>query len=267
MRHCVRLPMAPDRARRISRLASRFERTHAVRLTMLLVVAIGATVGFLTSAFLLWAGVWYMPVRYAVACALGYAAFVALMNRWLGVQAERDTGSNIVEHAVDTLDVTGPILRMPGRSGGGNSVPGGVFEGGRSGGAGASAAFGGPSAPPPIIVAPASHSSSSSSSSWMPDLDEDGLKLLPIFAVIAIIVGLFAAVSVIWSAPHLLAEILVDGAIAGGAYQRLKQTGWTGGIIRRTWKPMLAIFMAFVLLGFAGHYFNPAAASIGDFFQ
>lgn len=233
---------------------------------MLLVVGIGATVGFLTSAFLLWAGVWYMPVRYAVACVLGYAAFVALMNRWLGVQADRESGSNVVEHAVDTLDLTGPILRIPGRPGGGNTVPGGVFEGGRSGGAGAAAAFGSPAAPPPIVVAPASHGSLNSSNSWMPDLDDDGLKLLPLFAVIAIIVGLFAAVSVVWSAPHLLAEILVDGAIAGGAYRRLKQTGWTGGIIRRTWKPMLAIFLAFVLLGFAGHYFNPAADSIGDFF-
>ncbi len=256
--------MAPDRARRISRLATRFERTHAVRLTMLLVVGIGATVGFLTSAFLLWAGVWFMPVRYAVACALGYAAFVALMNRWLGVQAERETGSNVVEHAVDTLDLTGPILRRPGRPGGGNTVPGGVFEGGRSGGAGASASFGGPSTPAPMYVPSASQASSRGS--WMPDLDEDGLKLLPIFAVIAIILGLFAAGSVIWSAPHLLAEILVDGAIAGGAYQRLKQTGWTGGIVRRTWKPMLAIFLAFILLGAAGHYFNPAADSIGDFF-
>lgn len=256
------------RAHRISRLATRFERTHAVRLTMLLVVAIGATVGFLTSAFLLWVGVWYMPVRYAVACALGYAAFVALMNRWLGVHAERESRSDIVGNAVDSVDLTGPILRMPGGSGGsgGGGVPGGVFDGGRSGGAGASAAFGSPTAPPQIIVAPASHSSSSSSSSWMPDLDEDGLKLLPVFAVIAIIVGLFAAVGVIWSAPHLLAEILVDGAIAGGAYQRLKQTGWTGGIISRTWKPMLAIFLAFVLLGFAGHYFKPGADSIGDFF-
>ena len=28
----------------------------------------------------------------------------------------------------------------------------------------------------------------------------------------------------------------------------------------------LPIFLAFVLLGFAGHYFNPAADSIGDFF-
>lgn len=256
--------MASDRARRISRLADRFSRTQAVRMTMLLVVGIGATVGFLTSAFLLWAGVRNMPVRYAVACALGYAAFVALMNRWLGVQADRESGSNAVEHAVDALDVTGHVFRVPGRSGGGRGVPDGVFEGGRSGGAGASASFGGPSTPPPMYVPSASQASSRGS--WMPDLDEDGLKLLPIFAVIAIIVGLVAALGVIWSAPHLLAEILVDGAIAGGAYQRLKQTGWTGGIIRRTWKPMLAIFLAFVLLGFAGHYFNPAADSIGDFF-
>jgi hypothetical protein len=142
-----------------------------------------------------------------------------------------------------------------------------VFQGGRSGGAGASAAFGNASPQMPAMVMAPVSPDPGESVSWAAGLDDDSVKLLPLFAAAAIFIGLFAAGSVVWAAPQLLAEILVDGAIAGQAYRRLRTGSWSGGVVRRTWKPMLAIFVAFVALGFAGHHFNPNADSIGDLFR
>lgn len=93
--------------------------------------------------------------------------------------------------------------------------------------------------------------------------------LLPLLAIAAIVAGLVACASVIWSAPNMLAELLVDGAIAGAAYNRLRASSgdWTFGIVRRTWLPAAAIIVTFVMLGVAGHHFKPEADSIGDFFR
>lgn len=238
-----------SRADRVSRLAARFERSQAVRLTMLLVVSFAATAGFLTSVGLLWAGVSYMPIRYTLACVVGYGLFLALMHRWLGSRANRTEDQPFVDAAVDSLTVDVPVPSWKG-----TGTPGGVFEGGRSGGGGASAAF-------------APSSSVPSSPGWTPAVDDEGLTLLPVLAVGAIAIGLLAVCGVVWSAPQLIAEVLVDGAIAGGAYRRLRQSTWTGGIVRRTWKPMLALAVVFVVVGFAGHYFKPGSDSIGDLFR
>lgn len=237
---------------------------------MMIVGGAGAT-AFLTSASLLWAGVRYMPVRYAIASLLGYAVFVWLVRGWLKARDRREIRQRVVENTVDAVDVLnvsdlpGAVVRTVSRAG--RPAPVDVFQGGHSGGAGASAAFGGGPTHVPAMVVPPIPSESGSGLSWAADLDDNGLKLLPLIAVAAIFVGLFAAGSVVWAAPQLLAEILVDGAIAGQAYRGLRKGNWTGGVLRRTWKPMVAIFVTFVLLGFAGHYFNPDADSIGDLFR
>lgn len=234
---------------------------------MMLVVTLAGVAGFLTSAGLLWTGLTLMPVRYGTAALVGYGLFVSLVNRWLNRTAKPPEHS-VVETATDIIDVPGVVLRGGGRVAGRASE--GLFRGGSSGGAGASASFdAGGVASAPVVPVPLPASGGSGGSSWMPDvdLDDDAVKLLPIIAVVAIAIGLFAAGSVIWSAPQLLAEILVDAAVAGGAYRRLKTADLTGGVIKRTWKPMLAIFLTVVCLGAAGHYLKPGADSIGDFFS
>lgn len=234
---------------------------------MLLVVTLAGVAGFLTSAGLLWTGLTLMPVRYGVASLVGYGLFVSLVNRWLNRTA-RPPENSVVETAADVIDVPGVVFRGGGRLA--EKATTGLFKGGRSGGGGASASFdAGGVGSSPVIPVPMPASSRSSGSSWMPDvdLDDDAVKFLPIIAVVAIAIGLFAAGSVIWSAPQLLAEILVDAAVAGGAYRRLKSTDLTGGVIKRTWKPMLAIFLTVVCLGAAGHYLKPGADSIGDFLR
>lgn len=238
---------------------------------MLMIVGGAGVAAFLSSALMLAAGLRYMPVRYAIASLLGYAVFVWLVRGWLAARDRREASQRMAAHSVDAVDVMnvtdlpGVVVRTVSRAA--REAPVDIFHGGRSGGAGASASFGGGPTHMPAIVVPPVSSESGGGLSWAADLDDDGLKLLPLLAVAAIAVGLFAAGSVVWSAPQLIAEILVDGAIAGQAYRGLRKGNWTGGVLRRTWKPMLAVFVAFVLLGVAGHYFNPTADSIGDLFR
>ena len=234
---------------------------------MLLVVSGAAAAGFLSSAVMLWTGLRYMPARYALACLAGYAVFLILMNRWLGHHSRRTLVEDLAD-AGSSIDLPGGVLRSGSRAAG--RAADGLFRGGRSGGGGASAAFdsagAGPSNPIPLLMS--GHAEKGSSKGFSLDFD-DADDALPLLAVAAIVIGLIACVSVIWSAPQMLGELLADGAAAGVAYQGLRHStsDWTLGVIRRTWVPATASLATFVLLGIAGHYFKPGADSIGDFFR
>jgi hypothetical protein len=240
---------------------------------MLLVVACAAGVGFLSSALMLWMRLRYMPVRYALAGVIGYGVFVALMNRWLGRHAGQSTVNSLVDatDAIDAVDIPGGLIRGTSRAAG--RAVDGLFGGGRSGGGGASASFDvagvAPQVPPVPLMSSSGSKGSSKGLSFDLDLDDGAKVVLPLLAIAAIIAGLVACASVIWSAPNMLAELLVDGAVAGAAYNQLRASSgdWTFGIVRRTWLPAAAIIVTFVMLGVAGHYFKPEADSIGDFFR
>ncbi len=223
---------------------------------MLFVVSGAAAVGFLSSVVMLWMGLRYMPVRYALASFAGYGAFLFLMSRWLG--HHRSALLDGITDIANPLDLPGGLLRGGSRTVG--RATDGLFRGGRSGGGGASASFDSVGAPPPV--------NPGSSKGFSLDLDDaDGV--LPVVAVIAIIASLVACASVVWQAPQMLTELLADGAAAGAAYKGLRASSgdWTFGVIRRTWLPAAAIIVTFVLLGVAGHYFHPGADSIADFFR
>lgn len=259
------------RQKAVDLLAARLKRHNSPRMTMLLVVACAAGVGFLSSALMLWMRINLMPVRYAIAGLLGYGVFLALMNRWLGHHANQSTVNNLIAAAdvVNTVDIPGGIIRGTSRAA---RRAADLFAGGRSGGGGASASFDAagvaPQMPPVPLLSSTGGKGSAKGLSFDLDLDE-GAKVLPLLAVVAIIAGLVACASVLWSAPNMLAELLVDGAVAGAAYNRLRASSgdWTFGVVRRTWLPATAIIVTLVLLGFAGHHFKPGADSIGDFFR
>jgi hypothetical protein len=240
---------------------------HSTRLIMLGVVSAAAIVGFLSSVVLLWAGLRYMPVRYALACFAGYAVFLSLMNRWVGHQSNSWLLDR-VDDSVNVLDPSDVLIRGGSRSVG--RAAENVFAGGRSGGGGASAAFdAGGVAPPaqPLPIFTSSNSRSGSGKGLSLDLDaDDAMPLLAIAAMIAVAV---ACIGVIWQAPQMLAELLADGAVAGAAYKGLRasKADWTLGVMRRTWLPATAVLVIFVLLGVAGHQLQPGADSIGDFFR
>ena len=241
---------------------------HSTRFIMLLVVSGAAVVGFLSSVVLLWMGMRYMPLRYALAGLAGYGVFLALMSLWLG----RHSRSALLDRAGDignAFDLPDAVFRGGSRLA--ERTADGLFSGGRSGGGGASASFDASGVTPPPNPAPlmmGSSSSESSSKGFSLDLD-DADDVLPLLAVIAILAALAACASVIWQSPQMFAELLADGAMAGAAYKGLRTStaDWTLGVIRRTFFPAAIIILVFVLLGVAGHHLTPDADSIGDFFR
>ncbi|MBA2341523.1 MAG: hypothetical protein H0V88_14135, partial [Pyrinomonadaceae bacterium] len=99
------------------------------------------------------------------------------------------------------------------------------------------------------------------------DLDE--LWLVVVF-VVAILGSLVAAFYVVYIAPALLAEILVDGLLMTGLYKRLKgieQRHWLRAAIRRTLLPVLLVATLFTIAGYAMQRAAPEARSIGDVWE
>lgn len=96
-----------------------------------------------------------------------------------------------------------------------------------------------------------------------PDLDE-GIFLIVLAAVAAVVLG--AVVYVIYLAPLLLAEVLVDGVLLVGFYKRLKgpePEHWALCAVRRTWIPAIIVAVTFFFAGVVFESLAPDARSIG----
>lgn len=102
----------------------------------------------------------------------------------------------------------------------------------------------------------------------LPDIDVPGDEL----AVVAILVaatcgGIILACYVVYIAPGLLAEVLLDGTLSCGLYRRLRgvdRRHWLESAIRRTWVPAAAVALSFAIAGGAMHWYAPEATSIGE---
>ena len=124
------------------------EATGWPRVAAALIVGLAGIAGFLVSFALLSAGISSMPIRYAIAGASAYLAFLVLLGAYVAAKRSPDEGPSAFD-AIEILDFTGPSPSLP--SMGGNAPQ---FAGGQSGGGGASAQWG-----------PSSSSSSSSGTS------------------------------------------------------------------------------------------------------
>lgn len=257
----------PSREELVEKVRKRLERYGLPRLQMSVLLALTGATGFLSSFVLMKLGVHSMALRYPVSVALAYGVFLLLLRVWLRLQRERwsldipDVGG--VGEAV--LDGAGGLVRGAGRV-----VQGG---GGNFGGAGASVEFEAPavpmalSQPSPVPAATASGGGGGGGGfDFDLDLGEGGCFVVAaILLIAAATVG--AVVWVLWTAPILLAEVLVDGVVMTGLYRRLKhgpEPGhWLTGAIRRTWIPAVVVALLFSV---AGHFLQkavPEASSIG----
>jgi hypothetical protein len=104
-----------------------------------------------------------------------------------------------------------------------------------------------------------------------PDLslgDLAGDELIVVAALLAAIcVGAVSAMYVVYSAPTLLAEVLLDGTLSYGLYRRVRgveRRHWVESVLRRTWLPALAVVASFTLAGVAMQWYAPEAASVGQ---
>lgn len=95
------------------------------------------------------------------------------------------------------------------------------------------------------------------------DLQELGLLIL---AVVAAGLGFVVCGYVIWTAPALLAELLVDGFLMAGVYRGLRKqdpSHWWQGAFRKTWLSAAAVIFFFSVAGLALQVAVPEAHSIG----
>ncbi|WP_206413227.1 hypothetical protein [Lysobacter enzymogenes] len=242
----------------IARLRERLERDHWPRLQMSLIVLLTGAAGFLASFGLLQAGMHTMALRYPLAACAAYAAFLLLLWSWACSHGRRRESDS------DWPDLDG---FSDSSSNACASNPGWHSGGGRSGGGGASSSYEAPS------------SSSTSSSSWSSSRSsrrgDSDVSLLDgaddfgwmIVAILAAVAAASAALWALWLSPALMAEVLLDVALAGGLYRRLRRIEsrhWLATALRRTAVPFLLLALLTAAAGFAGARYAPGADSIGD---
>lgn len=235
---------------------------------MCAVLALGGLAGFLTSAGLLQIGLRSMAWRYGLVGLVGYGVFLVGLRLWLTLHGRRRPK---LEDGVDALDLVPTPGADPSAASG--DAPefqfggGGGFSGGGSGGSLDAAGIGEVASPAEVV---SGVSGAADAADAVSALDEGAAVVIPVLLVGFIVVGLVGVVTVLVGAPGLLAELLLDGVIAGAAYRRLRQVPlqhWLHGAVRRTWKPMLALTLSLVAAGLLAQWLTPAADSIGDLLQ
>jgi hypothetical protein len=259
----------PSREELVEKVKKRLERYSLPRLQMSAILALTGATGFLSSFVLLKLGVDFMALRYPVAVALAYGVFLLLLRIWLRLQRDSWESADlpdVVDLGEVVVDGAGSLVRGAGR-----------FAG--LGGAGSSADFDAqpatlamhpPSPAPAVRAVPKSGGGGGGGKgggfSFGIDLDEGGLLVLLAVLVIAA-TSMGVVIWILWTAPALLAEVLVDGLVMTGLYRRLKhgpEPGhWLTGAIRRTWIPALVVALLFSIAGYLLQQAVPEARSIG----
>ncbi|MDP2784622.1 MAG: hypothetical protein Q8O38_08525 [Sulfurimicrobium sp.] len=236
-----------ERFKEIQRLRQNLERDGFPRLQMFLLVSITSGAGFLASFLLLRFGLDTMWLRYLAALGGAYAVFLFLLWLWLRTRTE------------DYSDFP-DISNLPsGRSG---SSPEYSGKGGDFGGGGASGRFDG------------AHESASSSSDFDAPVGEalDVVSGADEFALPLAALALFAALVlssfwVVYIAPALFAELLVDGVLAASLYRRLRgleTRHWLETALRRTFWPFVLTALMVAGCGWAMQLYSPEAHTIGQ---
>lgn len=237
-------PLARDHAVRSMR--ARLVRESFPRIQMLILVSLTGLAGFGASVGMLHAGIDTMALRYLLAMGVAYIAFLLLLWLWLRTRA------------ADYLD----LVPMPsgGGDGAGGCGPAADFAGGGGtfdgGGASANVDFGtGDSSVGVVVEAPLE---------TIAQAEEAAIPL----AVILLALGLaLSSLFVIWSAPILFAEILVDFLLAAGLYRRLRGLDprhWMFAALRRTLLPFVLTTLMVAAAGWGMQAYAPEARSLGE---
>jgi hypothetical protein len=238
----------------VARIRRILERRETPRLEMAIIALLTGAAGFLASWALLHLGVGSMPWRYLSAMLFAYGVFFLLLRLWLHLHGRRMELSEDVE--LGDLLVELPATADPGFGG----------AGGDFGGAGASASFADvapPSAPVPDVAA----ADGGIDLSDVGDLGGADESTVPLVVVGALLLVVLSSFWVVWVAPTLLAELLVDCALVGGLYRRLRrqeQRDWQLTALRRTILPFAATTGLFALAGWLLQSAVPTARTLSE---
>lgn len=248
---------------------------------MSLILAATGAAGFVASFAMLHLGVWRMWLRYPLAVLFAYAVFIVLLRVWLYLYGRQSRGDIFIDPDVAhmTYDIVSDAF---GRRGSAPDIFGG---GGDFGGGGASGSWGGGVSSGLHTAAPACDTSGATVGSgggssggggdWLSgldlDVDSEGCVLF-LLALALIAAGVCASLYVVYAAPLLLAEILVEGVLLSGLYRGMKRArrgegDWLGAALRRTWLPVLLTLLTFAAAGYLLGRAAPRARSIGEAFH
>jgi hypothetical protein len=225
-------------------------------------VALAGVSGLLTSFVTLHLGLTRMPVRYPLAMVAAYAVFLGYLWIWLrmhGIRIRSEARSRTIDVSPSDLDV----VSFPFRSDGPPAFEFG--QGGGFSGAGGGTQWGETAAPDaPAHAVAVAHAAKKAGVSGGIDLDDGAWVLL--VAAIAAAAVLGAAFYVIYIAPVLFAEILLDAALSAGLYHRLRGVdahSWWRTAIRRTIVPVAVSAVIVSAAGAIMQSVYPQASSIG----
>jgi len=254
---------------------------------MSLILAATGAAGFFASFSMLHLGLSQMWLRYGLAVLFAYAVFLLLLRIWLYLHS-REPGGDLSDYVLDLVpdfrgtpnstDVAGATVDTFGGGGDfGGGGPGGTWGGGVSAGM--------HNAAPPCDVGGAAvggggggsvggGSGGGSGSGLLSNLDffdadSEGCVFF-LLAVALVVAGTLAALYVVYAAPLLLAEILVEGVLLSGLYRGMKRArrggggDWLGAAFRRTWLPVLLTLVTFAAAGYFLQRAAPRARSIGE---
>lgn len=239
-----------SRIQAIRRVEAQLRSQSFPRLQMLLLVALTGGFGLLASFSMLQLGLESMALRYPLALGAAYLFFLLLIWLWLRTNSE---------DYLDVPDLSG-LVPSPGSSPG----PGGCGSGGGGdfGGGGATASFDAPAVDLGAAESPSKAIGEAVGS--VGDVDE---LVIPI-VVVALAVGLaLASLYVVYIAPVLFAEVLVDGVLSYALFRHLRAEErplWLTSALRRTVGPFAATAVFLVAVGAAMSFYAPGAQSIGQ---
>jgi hypothetical protein len=255
-------PRLFTRSGEIARLMGRLNKDGYPRLQMSLLVALTGGAGLLASFLLLHsAAVEAMHVRYPAAVGCAYLAFLFLLWLWLRTKAD-----DYLDGSIDIPDLSG------GGSPGVDALPDFGGAGGNFGGGGASGNFvtddALSSASLPVGDGDGIGAVGEAVGEVVGGADEGAIPLAVALLVAALVaVLLFATFYIVYLAPALFAELLVDGALSASLYRRmrgLRTRHWLESALRRTAVPFAVTALGLALIGYALHAYAPEAHTLAE---
>lgn len=238
-----------SRHHEIQTFRHKLERDSFPRLQMSLLVLLTGASGFVASYLLLHAGLAEMWLRYLAAIAVAYLILLFMLWLWLRTRAE---------DYVDIPDLSGlaPSDSSSGFSGG---------NGGNFGGGGSTASFDSAGSSFGETGNPgASGTSVGDAIGSVAEAEEFAIPLVLLIIVVAVV---FSSAFIIYSAPALFAELLVDGVLSASLYRKLRgleTRHWLETALRRTLWPFILTAVIISASGWGLAHYAPGAHSIAE---
>jgi len=223
---------------------------------MFILVTLTGLAGFGASVAMLAAGVETMALRYMLAMGIAYIVFLLLLWIWLRTSAGDYQDVPVVSKSGDGAGFDAVRDGSSDFAGGGGSFACGGASGNVDFGAGAKADV---SSGDGTVEA-----AGSGPFDVIGQADEGAIPL----AVILLALGIaLSSLFVIWSAPVLFAEILVDALLAAGLYRRLRVMDprqWMVAALKRTLVPFILTTLTLAAAGWGMQAYAPHSRSLGD---